>query len=84
MVQRSRADRKSEIVNALSGVGGCVSTHRLAYLVHMAPSPHFRKLVYEMYREGLIQGTAEKKPNGRTVYFWSLNELPQQQLLMGM
>lgn len=78
MVSLDRAQRREQILNVLQLTEGAVTTYKLAKLVGMKPSPHFRALVYELYQEGKVQGAAVTLRNGRKAYYWSKSPLPQQ------
>lgn len=65
-----RAGRKKQILGILAERWMARSTHSLARKCGMKPSPHFRKIVYEMYEEKLIDGFASKRGNKMDVFYW--------------
>lgn len=74
----SRAGRKAQIENVLETTVGAVTTYKLARMVGMSPSPHFRGIVYELYQEGRINGGYTVLRNGKMAFYWSSKFVPSQ------
>jgi hypothetical protein len=74
----SRAGRLQQIVKVLRENEGAYTSHRLAHMCGMAPSPHFRGLLGELYQAKKINGASVVLRNGMRAYYWSAMPLAQQ------
>lgn len=66
----ARHERLEQIMDTLKGQDMGLTTHAIARRMGLAPSPHVRSMVYELFVSERVVGERRLMKNKRYVYVW--------------